>query len=147
MAFSTNGGNGFGSRRRAGGALAEINITPFVDVVLVLLVIFMLSAHVMEFGLQVDVPKVQQVKDTAQEMPVVSLDRNGTTYLNETPTNINDLSDVIHRRFGAAKGVYVNADKEPTWDTLAQVVAMLGQSGFQVNMVTQPLDMGAQGKK
>jgi biopolymer transport protein ExbD len=147
MAFSMNGGNGFGSRRRGGAALAEINITPFVDVVLVLLVIFMLSAHVMEFGLQIDVPKVRQVKDTAQEMPVVSLTSNGTTYLNESPTNINDLSDVIHKRFGAAKGVYVNADKETTWETLAQVVAMLGQSGFQVNMVTQPLDMGAQGKK
>ncbi len=147
MAFSTNGGNGFGSRRRGTGALAEINITPFVDVVLVLLVIFMLTAHVMEFGLQVDVPKVRQVKDTAQEMPVVSLTKDGTTYLNETPTNINDLADVIHRRFGAAKGVYVNADKETTWDTLAQVVAMLGQAGFQVNMVTQPEDLGAKGRK
>ena len=147
MAFSTNGGNGFGSRRRGGGALAEINITPFVDVVLVLLVIFMLTAHVMEFGLEVDVPKVRQVKDTAQEMPVVSLTRNGTTYLNETPTNINDLADAIHQRFGRAKGVYVRADKETTWDTLAQVVAMLGQAGFQVNMVTQPEDMGAKGRK
>lgn len=147
MAFSTNGGNGSGSRRRGGGALAEINITPFVDVVLVLLVIFMLTAHVMEFGLEVDVPKVRQVKDTAQEMPVVSLTRNGTTYVNETPTNINDLAGAIHQRFGRAKGVYVRADKETTWDTLAQVVAMLGQAGFQVNMVTQPEDMGASGRK
>ena len=66
-------------RRRVpvrGGAaarqLSEINVTPFVDVVLVLLIIFMLTAHVMEFGIEVDVPKVRQVKDTAQEMPVVS---------------------------------------------------------------------------
>jgi biopolymer transport protein ExbD len=78
---------------------------------------------------------------------VVSLTRNGTTYLNESPTNINDLADAIHKRFGSAKGIYVNADKETTWDSLAQVVAMLGQAGFQVNMVTQPLDMAAQGKK
>jgi len=55
MAFSTNGG-GFGSRRRGGAALSEINVTPFVDVVLVLLIIFMLTAHVMEFGIEVDVP-------------------------------------------------------------------------------------------
>ena len=141
-----NNGNGFG-RRRGGASLAEINITPFVDVVLVLLVIFMLTAHVMEFGLEVDVPKVRQVKETAQEMPVVSLTREGTTYLNESPTNINDLATAIHRKFGAAKGVYVRADKETTWDTLAQVVAMLGQSGFQVNMVTQPQDLRAKGLK
>jgi len=146
MAFSMNNGNGFG-RRRGGASLAEINITPFVDVVLVLLVIFMLTAHVMEFGLEVDVPKVRQVKETAQEMPVVSLTREGTTYLNESPTNINDLATAIHRKFGAAKGVYVRADKETTWDTLAQVVAMLGQSGFQVNMVTQPQDLRAKGLK
>ena len=60
MAISVNGGNGYGSRRRRGGpgSLAEINVTPFVDVVLVLLIIFMLTAHVMEFGIEVDVPKV-----------------------------------------------------------------------------------------
>ncbi|HUK16021.1 MAG TPA: biopolymer transporter ExbD [Bryobacteraceae bacterium] len=146
MAFSMNNGNGFG-RRRGGAALAEINITPFVDVVLVLLVIFMLTAHVMEFGLEVDVPKVRQVKETAQEMPVVSLTKEGTTYLNETPTNIFDLATAIHQKFGATKGVYVRADKDTTWDTLAQVVAMLGESGFQVNMVTQPLDLRAKGLK
>jgi len=148
MAFSMNGngGNGFG-RRRGGASLAEINITPFVDVVLVLLIIFMLTAHVMEFGLQVDVPKVRQVKETAQEMPVISLTREGTTYLNETATNINDLGTAIHRKFGAAKGVYVRADKETTWDNLAQVVAILGQGGFQVNLVTQPEDMRKQGLK
>ncbi|HKE25804.1 MAG TPA: biopolymer transporter ExbD [Bryobacteraceae bacterium] len=148
MAFSTNGNGGGGvGRRRGGASLAEINITPFVDVVLVLLIIFMLTAHVMEFGLQVDVPKVRQVKDTAQEMPVVSLTKEGTTYLNETATNINDLGAAIHQKFGTAKGVYVRADKETTWDILAQVVAMLGQDGFQVNMVTQPVDMGAKGRK
>jgi biopolymer transport protein ExbD len=148
MAFSLNGngGSGFG-RRRGGSSLAEINITPFVDVVLVLLIIFMLTAHVMEFGLEVDVPKVRQVKDTAQEMPVISLTHDGTTYLNETPTNINDLGTAIHRRFGASKGVYVRADKETTWDVLAQVVGMLGQDGFQVNLVCQPEDMRKQGLK
>src|SRR3954462_11979196 len=101
MAFSTNGG-GYHSRRRGGNApLAEINVTPFVDVVLVLLIIFMLTAHVMEFGLQVDVPKVRAVKETAQELPVVTILKTGTTYLNEVETNINDLKTEIPRRFGA----------------------------------------------
>jgi len=112
MAFSSNGGGGFTSRRRGGAGLAEINITPFVDVLLVLLIIFMLTAHVMQFGLEVDVPHTKFVKDTAQEMPVVSITKDGTSYLNGKPTDINDLGAAIHRRFGKAKGVYVSADKE-----------------------------------
>src|SRR6476469_9063729 len=106
MAISVNGGGG--SRRRSRGTtgtLSEINVTPFVDVVLVLLIIFMLTAHVMEFGLQVDVPKVKYTKDTAQDLPVVSILKDGTTYLNEKETNINDLKTEIPRRFGTAKDV------------------------------------------
>ncbi len=145
MAISVNGGNG--SRRRGTtGTLAEINVTPFVDVVLVLLIIFMLTAHVMEFGLQVDVPKVKYTKETTQELPVVSITKDGTTYLNEKPTNINELKIEINRRFGAPKGVFVKADKETVWEPIAQVTAELGAAGFQVNMVTQPED-SAKGRK
>jgi biopolymer transport protein ExbD len=148
MALSVNGGGGYSSRRRGGSAsLSEINVTPFVDVVLVLLIIFMLTAHVMEFGIEVDVPKVQAVKDTAQELPVVTLTKDGTTYLNDKPVNINDLQATIQQRFGKAKAVYVRADKETIWDPIAQVTAMLGQAGFQVNMVTQPEDSAAKGRK
>ena len=148
MALSVNGGGGYGSRRRGGGtSLSEINVTPFVDVVLVLLIIFMLTAHVMEFGIEVDVPKVQAVKDTAQELPVVTITKDGTTYLNDKPVNINDLQATIQQRFGKAKAIYVRADKETIWDPIAQVTAMLGQAGFQVNMVTQPEDSAAKGRK
>ena len=148
MAISVNGGGGYGSRRRGGGgSLSEINVTPFVDVVLVLLIIFMLTAHVMEFGIQVDVPKVQAVKDTAQDLPVVTLTKDGTIYLNDKPVNINDLQATIQQRFGKAKAIYVRADKETIWDPIAQVTAMLGQAGFQVNMVTQPEDSAAKGRK
>jgi biopolymer transport protein ExbD len=148
MAFSSLNGGGFGQRRRAGGSnLSEINVTPFVDVVLVLLIIFMLTAHVMEFGLEVDVPKVRAVKDSAQELPVVTITKDGTTMLNENPVNINDLDVVIHQRFPRASGVYVRADKETIWDTVAQVTAALGEAKFQVNMVTQPEDTAAKGPK
>jgi len=141
MALSVNGGGGFGSRRRSGpGSLAEINVTPFVDVVLVLLIIFMLTAHVMEFGIEVDVPKVRAVKDSAQELPVVTITKDGTIFLNEKPVNYNELKQSIQQRFGNAKGVYVRADKETIWDPIAQVTAALGDAGFQVNMVTQPED-------
>src|SRR3954452_880708 len=137
--------NGGGSRKRGSslGAISEINVTPFVDVVLVLLIIFMLTAHVMEFGLQVDVPKVKYTKDTAQDLPVVSILKDGTTYLNEKETNINDLKTEIPRRFGSAKAVFVKADKETIWEPIAQVTAELGAAGFQVNMVTQPEDTAA----
>src|SRR5215472_5887611 len=117
MAVSVNGGNS-GSRRRSGSSLSEINVTPFVDVVLVLLIIFMLTAHVMEFGIEVDVPKVRAVKDSAQELPVVTITKDATTYLNEQVVNINDLQTAIHQKFPGAKGVYVRADKETIWDPI-----------------------------
>jgi biopolymer transport protein ExbD len=147
MAFSSSGGNGHNSRRRGGTGLAEINITPFVDILLVLLIIFMLTAHVMQFGLEVDVPHTRYVKDTAQEMPVVSITKDGTSYLNGKATNIFDLSAAIHQRFGKAKGVYVSADKEAIWDVIAQVTAELGAGGFQVNMVTQPEESSREGRR
>jgi biopolymer transport protein ExbD len=148
VAISVNGGGG-GSRRRRGttGTLSEINVTPFVDVVLVLLIIFMLTAHVMEFGLQVDVPKVKYTKETTQDLPVVTIVKDGTIYLNEKPTNINDLKAEIPKRFGAGKAVFVKADKETIWEPIAQVTAELGAAGFQVNMVTQPEDTGKSRKK
>jgi len=80
MAISMNNGGGFGSRRGGRGhasALAEINVTPFVDVVLVLLVIFMLTAHVMEFGIEVDVPETRNTKESSKELPVVTITKAG----------------------------------------------------------------------
>ena len=141
MAMSVNGG-GFGSRRRNGsmGSLSEINVTPFVDVVLVLLIIFMLTAHVMEFGIQVDVPKVNTYKDSAEELPVVTITKSGETTLNGKPIDISELVYVVHQKFPNAKAVYLRADKETIYDPIAQVAAALGQGKLQVNLVTQPLD-------
>ena|SRR5579859_7970837 len=139
MAISVNGG---GSRSRRGGSppLSEINVTPFVDVVLVLLIIFMLTAHVLDYGIEVDVPKVRAVKDSVQELPTVTITKDGITMLNEKPVNINDLQTAIAQRFGKSKAVYVRADKETIFDPIAQVMAILGQAGFQVRIVTQPED-------
>jgi biopolymer transport protein ExbD len=149
MALSVNGGGNFGSSRRRGGfsSLAEINVTPFVDVVLVLLIIFMLTAHVMEFGIEVDVPKTRYVKDTAQEMPVVTITRDGLITLNGAEININDLKSTIQQRFGKAKGVYLRADKGTVWEVPVGVMAELSQGGFQVNVVTQPDDTAERSRK
>lgn len=139
MAFSFESGNGGRRGRfRSSGALSEINIVPLVDVVLVLLIIFMLTAHVMEFGMDVNVPQVREVKDSAEELPVVNITRNGELFLNDKPVNINEVASQIHQRFRNAKAVYVRADKSTIWDPIAQVIDMLAHSGLDVKMVAKP---------
>ncbi len=143
MAFSMGNANGGGlgrSRFRGTAALSDINIVPLVDVMMVLLVIFMLTAHVMEFGMEVDVPKVRQVQDTAQELPVINITKNGQLYLNDKEVNINALGAAVKERFGATAGVYVRADKDTIWDVIAQVVSQLNEAKIKINMVTQPED-------
>jgi len=147
MAFSINGSSGLRRGRfRGNPSLAEINIVPLVDVVLVLLIIFMLTAHVMEFGLQVEVPKVKPVTEKVQDLPVISITREGTSYLNDKPVNINLLADAIRERFHGATTVYVRADRRTPWDPIAQVIATLGEAKLAVNAVTQPEDKSDKGR-
>ena len=144
MAFSMNGGNGsrsaFGRRRFGGGngTLSEINIVPLVDVVLVLLIIFMLTAHVMEFGLEINVPEVKQVKDTNEELPVISITRNGKLYLNEKPININQIATEVPKRFKNQKSVYLMGDRAAIYDAVLQVVSKLDEAHLAVKLVTKP---------
>jgi len=133
--------NGMGKRRSM--ALAEINIVPLVDVVMVLLVIFMLTAHVMEYGLEVDVPKVKSVADSAKELPVVGMSKTGDLVLNDQRiARLAELPAAVKRRFPNATEVYLRADGAVTWDNLAQVVAELGEAKLKVNMVTQQDESG-----
>jgi biopolymer transport protein ExbD len=118
--------------------MAEINIIPLVDVVLVLLIIFMLTAHVMDFGLEIEVPKVAETRDSSKELPVVSITKTGETRLNDKPVNLADVGAALRRQFPNQNAVYVRADKDTKWDALAQVVSALGREKFAVNMVTQP---------
>jgi biopolymer transport protein ExbD len=149
MAFSFNSSGGGRSGRRFGAptAMAEINIVPLVDVVLVLLIIFMITANVMEFGLDIKVPQVTRVQNTAQDLPVVSVTKSGESFLNDKPININLLSEGIHQRFRTATAVYVRADKETPWDPIAQIVAELGEAKYEVRMVTAPIDSSARQRK
>ncbi|MGH9627236.1 MAG: ExbD/TolR family protein, partial [Bryobacteraceae bacterium] len=97
---------------------------------------------VMEFGFEVDVPKVREVRQSVEDLPVVALTRQGELYLNEKPVNINALGDEIKRRFPQSQSAYVRADKETVYDPLAQVISRLHEAGIKVNLVTQPADSG-----
>src|ERR1700693_1322910 len=109
MAFSSGNSASVGRRGRLRGktSLAEINIVPLVDGVLVLLIIFMLTAHVMEFGVEVKVPKVKPVREDVQNLPVIEMDKEGASFLNGKPININSMATTIRQRYKGAKAVYL----------------------------------------
>jgi len=146
FSFGNNGGRR-GRRFSGTTTLSEINVVPLVDVVLVLLIIFMITANVMEFGLDIQVPRVRRVQSTAQDLPVVSVSKDGTLLLNDKPMNINLLAQGIRQRFRNATAVYVRADKETPWDPIAQIVAELGEAKFEVRMVTAPIDSAARQRR
>jgi len=146
MAFSgmgSNGGRGGRGRWRSQvGVLSEMNVVPLVDVVLVLLIIFMVTASVMEFGLNIDVPQVRNVRDTNEEHPVVSVARDGTTKLNDKLVNIANIGKEVKRQFPGQNDVYVRGDKNLTWGNLAQVISALDEAGLKQKLVMKPEDRG-----
>jgi biopolymer transport protein ExbD len=140
MAFSLSGGSSGAGKRRFGtssAVLSEINVVPLVDVVLVLLIVFMLTAQVMEFGLEINVPKTRDVRDSAEELPVVQIKKSGLMYLNDQKINIHDIPKEVARRFNGAKKVYVRADKDGIFDPVVQVISELGRAGITPLIVTQ----------
>ncbi len=119
--------------------MAEINIIPLVDVVLVLLIIFMLTAHVMEFGLEINVPKVNPIKQSVEDLPVVSLDKGGDIFIGDKRAkNIRTLVAEVKQRYPNAKAVYVRSDGETHVDPLLKTIAILGAGKLEVRLVTQP---------
>jgi biopolymer transport protein ExbD len=139
MALSMNGGGLRGGRRNRGGtSLSEINVTPFVDVLLVLLIIFMITAHVMEYGMEVDVPKTKSVQTSTKELPIVTITKTGSVYMGKDELNIHNISTEIQKKYDTKKGIYLRADKETPWEPIAIVMSALGDAKIAVNVVTQP---------
>jgi biopolymer transport protein ExbD len=130
--------NGGGRQSRGVPAMAEINVTPFVDVALVLLIIFMITAHVMESGIEINVPKTKSVSTSTKELPVVSISRDANVFLGRDPVNIHLLVDEIHKRYPGQQAVYLQADSETPFDPIAQVFSELGTAKLLVNVVTKP---------
>ena len=138
--------SGGGRRSRDLPALAEINVTPFVDVALVLLIIFMITAHVMEYGIEIDVPKTKTVAASSKELPVVQISKSGETYLGRDPVNINALPQIVRSRYPGQDSVYLRADRDTPFDPIAQVMSILGNAKIGVNVVTQPDESIGQGR-
>jgi biopolymer transport protein ExbD len=144
MAFSgmsSNGARGRG-RWRGGSSMSEMNVVPLVDVMLVLLIIFMVTASAMEFGLEIEVPKVKQSSRSLEDAPVVSISKSGTTYIKDKPVNIALLVAEIRKQYKDPKTVYVNADKSVRWDVVAQVISALGQGKLAVSALTKTESIG-----
>ena len=136
MAFSTTNG-------QTRTSLADINITPLVDVVLVLLVIFMITEPVLQSGIQVNVPKTRTVKEITQERMVVTIDRNQNIYLDDKPINIHDLPQALHKAGvdPASQSIYLRSDERVPFGAFATVMDAVKQSGItNVSIVTQPIE-------
>ena len=139
MAINVGGING-GRRSRGVAPMAEINVTPFVDVALVLLIIFMITAHVMEYGIDIDVPKTKTVSTSTKELPVVQITKAGEVYLGKNPISINRLVDEVHSKYPGQTGVYIRADGQTPFDPIANVFSVLGDAKLDVKVMTQPDD-------
>src|ERR1700691_1084364 len=129
-----------GRRSRGVAPLAEINVTPFVDVALVLLIIFMITAHVMEYGIDIDVPKTKTVSTSTKELPVVQITKAGEVYLGKEPVNLSRLVDEVHSKYPGQTGVYIRADGQTPFDPIANVFSVLGDAKLDVKVMTQPDD-------
>jgi biopolymer transport protein ExbD/biopolymer transport protein TolR len=139
MAFTTPKG-------RTHTSLAEINVTPFVDVVLVLLIIFMLTAPILESGIEVDLPKTHTVKAISDEKVVVTIDRHQNIYVGNDPVNIHRLgSSVLDHLKGAGETpVFIRCDQNVPFGAFATVVDALKQANLtNLNVVTEPLATGS----
>jgi len=142
MAFTSNSG-------QTRTSLADINITPLVDVVLVLLVIFMITEPVLQSGIEVNVPKTRTVKQITEQRLVVTIDRDQNVFLNDQPVNIHDLPGKLRQPGGdtSHQSIYLRSDERVPFGAFASVMDAVKQSGItNVSIVTQPLEAKGTGK-
>ena len=147
MAYSVQSGN----RRRTHTALAEINITPLVDVVLVLLLIFMMTAPVLQSGIEVAVPHTRTVTQLTEQRTVVTIDKNQNVSLqigtSEKRTNLADLTtSLVNNGKGdpAKRVIYLQADEKVPFGAFASVMDAVKQAGItNISIVTQPIEAHA----
>ena len=135
MAFTSSQG-------RTQSSLADINVTPLVDVVLVLLIIFMLTAPVLQSGIDVNVPKTKTVKEITEERMVITIDRQQRVFLGSDPININQIGDKLRAKLRdpGRQSIFLRSDEDVPFGAFATVMDAVKSAGItNVSIVTQPL--------
>src|SRR5260370_39943103 len=140
MAFTSSNG-------RTQSALSDINITPLVDVVLVLLIIFMVTAPVLQSGIEVAVPKTRTVKEITEDRLGISIDQQQRVFLGNDPININEIRAKLRQkvRDPQHQSIFLRADEDVPFGAFATVMDAVKGSGItNVSIVTQPLESHGQ---
>jgi biopolymer transport protein TolR len=128
--------------RQTGSSLSDINIVPFVDVMLVLLVIFMITAPILQSGIEVELPKTKTVKEVTTAQVVITIDRAQRVYVADQPVNIHELGAKVKSAIKDPQhqGVFVRCDESVPFGSFATVVDTLRQAGIEnVSVVTEPI--------
>ena len=130
------------SSQRDSGTISQINVTPLVDVMLVLLVIFMVTAPIIQQGVQVNLPqaKAGAIPGT-EELLVVTVAKNGKVYLNDNAMSLTELGDKLRaiRKLQTDKQVYLRADQDVRYGVVMKTIAEIKQAGIErLGMVTRP---------
>jgi len=139
MAFTASNG-------RTQSSISDINVTPLVDVVLVLLIIFMVTAPVLQSGIEVNVPKTRTVKEITEERMVISINKQQRVFLGNDPININEIKTKLRQKIRDPQhqSVFIRADQDVPFGAFATVMdAVKGAGISNVSIVTQPLDQNA----
>ena len=144
MSAATGGASG-GRRRRRGvpryGAMAEINMTPFIDVMLVLLIIFMVAAPLLATGVPIDLPQTKAAALNIEQKPLaVAIDEKGQIYLMDQPVALEQLVEKLKgvAKAGFDERVYVRGAKAVSYGRVAEVMSIVTSAGFKkVALVTE----------
>lgn len=136
MGMSVKAGGGGGRRRRGKHMpMSEINVTPMVDVMLVLLIIFMVAAPLLQTGIDVNLPeaKGQQIPTPKQEPIAVTVKANGDVYIGDSPVALQDLTTKLKAiaKNGYDETIFVRGDKGVNYGAVMQVMSRINEGGFK----------------
>lgn len=130
------------SSQRDGTTISQINVTPLVDVMLVLLVIFMVTAPIIQQGVQVNLPQAKAgAIPGREEQLVVTINRNGRVYLNDNAMTLSELGQKLRaiHQLQQGKEVYLRADQDVRYGVVIKAIAEIKQAGIEkLGMVTRP---------
>ncbi|HKZ56133.1 MAG TPA: biopolymer transporter ExbD [Thermodesulfovibrionales bacterium] len=119
--------------------LSEINVTPFVDVMLVLLVIFMVTAPLLQQGVDVNLPKAKGRDLPSEERITLVIKKEGRIYMNETPVSIEEMRNKLEAISKLNPNVYLKADRGVPYGFVVEVIGEIKDSGIEkLGIVTEP---------